>query len=815
MAGGQAAQSGFTFQDRVAAWIAAHILSGSGAPPVWGLPQKVSLTELRLETEAPVDDILVKTSGEGWCFINVKTSVDLSDKPESELGSVIDQFVRQWLACKAGDKSYDWARPIDALHDRLVLATSSKSSKSLIAPVDIIIKRIVELGIGTDRKLIATTNAENDAYNKLTHLISHFWKKYSGSEPSDAEVKAFLSTVRIQVFQLEEGQADWSAALLLLEKNVLINNEDRGKAWNILVNKCAEFARDRSGAGREHIRKIFRSEGLALGEIREFSKDIKAIMDYSETTKKVLSRLSHIEISTAGRKQSVVIKRKCVDALCEAAERQSFLVIGQPGAGKSGTLYLAAERLMQRGHPVAYLAVDRLPVRMHREIDEELRLFHRLPEVLRNWEGDKPGVLIIDALDATRGGPSERVFRELIYEIVTDVSNWRVIASIRNFDLRYGREFQSLFPGSPVASDFADTDFKKVRHLIIPKLSPEELEDVWKASPAIYSVYQKGSQGLKDILHSPFNLFLLASILYENDDLNQLGGIATQVELLDAYWAVRVSNTAHHGIEHEKVLRRAAETMIVNRTLFIRKKELDEVQAEYISDLLSNNVLTEWNSTRDRINPNRLTFAHHVLFDYTVARLVLENGHAPDFVKRLGTSDDEALMLAPATSMVFHKLWLEKAESHRDFWVKAIALASEEISCALCRILAPRAVVEWIHNDNDLAPLIAALKSEQKKAAQFFIQHLFGFLVADVLPAKQLIGEKAGPWANFVLRCADIAAKDLAYSLRSIIAKLVSKPETLTAEQLAKINRAARLLLGNSFESKPYDRYLITPLIEA
>lgn len=815
MAGGQSAQSGFTFQDRVAAWIAAHILSGSDSPPVWGLPQDVSLTDLRLETEVPVDDILVKTSTDGWCFINVKSSVDLSDKPESELGSVIDQYVRLWLACKANDKSYAWSRPIDFSKDRLVLATSSKSSKSFINSTKTVIKRIIELGVGTDSKLIAKTLAESKVLDKLTHLIALFWKKHSGSEPIDAEVRTLLSVVRIQVYQLEDGQPDWSAAMLLLGKNVLLNKEDRGKAWSILVKKCAEFARDGSGAGRDHLRAVLRNEGIPLVGVQEYSKDIQAIIDYSDTTKKLLARFSQLEITKDGQKQIVEIERKCVGKLCEMVESQSFLVIGQPGAGKSGALYLATEKLMKLGHPVAYFAVDRLNVRMAGEIDDELRLTHRLPEVLRNWESDKPGVLIIDALDATRGGPSEKVFRELIYEVVTHVDNWRVIASIRKFDLRYGREFQTLFTGAPVASDYLDPEFQKVRHLNIPKLSHEDLLAVWKASPAIHSVYEKGSQAFKDILHSPFNLFLLTLILSEKEDLSRLGGIATQVELLDSYWAARVSDTVQHKIDREKVLRKATETMITNRALFSRKREFDEAKAESISDLLSNNVLAEWISVRDTIDSNRLAFAHHMLFDYAVARLILENGHAPDFVKRIGASDDQALMLAPATTMAFQKLWLEEDESHKYFWDMAIALASEEFPCSLCRILAPRVVVEWICSETDFAPLVTALQSERKKAAHFFIQHLFGVLIADILPTEQLVGEEAGPWATLVLQCAEIAALDLAYPLRNIIVKFVNEPEALANSQIETINKAARLVLAHAITSHPYDRYIVAPLIEA
>ena len=75
-------------------------------------------------------------------------------------------------------------------------------------------------------------------------------------------------------------------------------------------------------------------------------------------------------------------------------------------------------------------------------------------DVLENWPGAEPAFLFIDALDATRGGRSEAVFRALIAEILDmPDSRWRVVASIRSFDLRLGEPGQPFYSSAvPQAS---------------------------------------------------------------------------------------------------------------------------------------------------------------------------------------------------------------------------------------------------------------------------------------------------------------------------------------------------------------------------
>src|SRR5580693_7726300 len=122
--GGSATHAGTDYQNRVAAWVGVRILAEQDASPPWDLASSVILDLVRCETSEPVDDVLVGTSLKGHAFIQAKHKLDLGKTNDSELASVIDQFVRQYHEHPAPGQKSPWDRPLDARLDRLVLVTS-------------------------------------------------------------------------------------------------------------------------------------------------------------------------------------------------------------------------------------------------------------------------------------------------------------------------------------------------------------------------------------------------------------------------------------------------------------------------------------------------------------------------------------------------------------------------------------------------------------------------------------------------------------------------------------------------------------------
>src|SRR5436305_1811661 len=101
-AGGAATAGGMDFQHRTSAWLAVRVLAELAATAPWDLGENVFLESIRCETGQPIDDILVSTSAGGYLFFQVKKTVSVSSRPNSDLADVLDQFVRQFLSCRDG-----------------------------------------------------------------------------------------------------------------------------------------------------------------------------------------------------------------------------------------------------------------------------------------------------------------------------------------------------------------------------------------------------------------------------------------------------------------------------------------------------------------------------------------------------------------------------------------------------------------------------------------------------------------------------------------------------------------------------------------
>src|SRR5438552_11059982 len=138
----------------------------------------------------------------------------------------------------------------------------------------------------------------------------------------------------------------------------------------------------------------------------------------------------------------IKIHRKVTEILAVSAERGSLVVVGEPGAGKSGALHDFVEQLEKDGREFLFIAVDRLSLAAGSlgQLRTDLGLDHELLEVLRNWHSERPPLLIIDSLDAARGEAAGNVLRDLIGYVSGQLPKWHVVASVREFDLRYSTD---------------------------------------------------------------------------------------------------------------------------------------------------------------------------------------------------------------------------------------------------------------------------------------------------------------------------------------------------------------------------------------
>ena len=803
MTGGSAASGGFSFQDKVAGFLAVHIL-GSRSVEFLKLPERVVPTEIQLETVLPVDDILVRTDQDGRCFFNVKSTVANSRDPQSPLGLALDQFVKLWIECRDSDGSKVWRGPLSPKRDRLVLITGIQGSTKFATAFASILARIADQESLRPVDAIAITQVQKQVYaTVLLHLRTAYQRQASEEFP-DEEMANLLCLVRVK--QLELDDMHKSVCLSLLENSVIESPGDAERAWSIIVENCQRMASIGSGAKRSVLRTRLSERGVRLAGSPDIQSDIRQLKRVTRRELESIAYRVRLEAPTAEGPQTIEIQRSVTQVLTRHARGNSILVTGEPGSGKSGAIYSAAQQLISNDDPVVVLTVDRHPTSSLESLMQELGLENGLVDILRDWPGTSRGVLFIDALDASRGGPTDTVFQDLIRRTIREAPNWNVVASIRAFDLRLGVQYRHLFRGSPLDPEYSNSEFGNVRHLSVPKLTNKELEQVWLRSPAMEEAYRDGTKGLRELLRSPFNLFLLADVLLGGSyDLTQ---VSTQVELLHLYWSHRVIGSDGQNIARQRALRAALDKMLDEHQLSVAVDAVPAILDSALNRLLSEGVLSPVGGHRDQLR--RVSFSHHVLLDYAVARLILEDGKALDLASRLTGSEDDALMMAPASIMAFQILWGDEPADRSEFWFTALKLAGTKEAGAFCRMLPAHAAVGLVESLEDFQPVLKCMASSndhERGAASFLVRHCIGALTTGSVPPKSNRAF-ADPWPCIAEALTRVAIADARWMLKPLIARCVESASSLNKDEKRYIGTAARRMLEYSVGNE-YDEFVV------
>lgn len=806
--GGAATAGGMEFQHSVSAWLAVLMLAEKNAVVPWCLPAGTTIDWLRCETEQPIDDIMAGTSAGGLIFIQAKRALNLSTHDGSVLASVVDQCVRQVISMRNKPTgSRPWDREADPARDRFLIVTSRDSSKAIISHAGKMLARLRSLVAGMPLTDAAKNDDERRVLDALTAHAKASWQRATGAAPSEAELRQLLELVRFEALDVMEGK-DEAGAKQALKTSVLDDSDQVDGAWSQLVKICSELASGSSGIDRPELQTRLLDQGIHLQVPRSYRVDIERLRAHSESTFGGLKQLSVIQVGT----ESVKIKRPCEAALLAEAGQASLLVVGEPGAGKSGVLHGLVAALRKEGRDHVFLAVDRLAAGSLPGIRQELGLEHELVDVLTNWPSSQPKFLIIDALDAARGDILGRAVRELISAVLGN-GNWRVIASIRKFDLRYGTELRRLFRGSAI-SEFVDPEFGDVRHLNVGILLDEELAQVEASSSELGELIKPASGALKELMRRPFNLRLLADMLGSGMKPKDLSPIASMVELFERYWAHRVIDADHdHDADsREAVLRDVVQKMVDSRALRVERAAVAKAGAgPSIDRLLSQHVMVEWQQGIASV-PNRevLAFSHHVLFDYSAARLMFR-GFPDALIKKLRDDAQLAIVVRPSILMHFQHLWAADTD-HSQFWDLTFKLMDADGVPQIAKLIGPYVAAESLTAVDDLDPLYAALESKTeavRTSGDSAFRHLVGALLVEESGPSKLNAEDLGLWCAVLERVTRTMSDPIAYSIRPLLLTFCDHTERLPAVGFKHAGQVARRLLGYAWKSLQRDHWLV------
>ncbi|MFI4973436.1 MAG: hypothetical protein ACHP84_02730 [Caulobacterales bacterium] len=737
-----------------------HALGLGDARPIW----------IRFETEAPVDDVLIATSAGGFIAVQAKTTVELSARPGGGLARTVQQFVRQWLICRDGTGAQLWDRPLEPERDRLVLAVSSNSPASVRVDLPAALRLHGQPGVA------ALSQDQSRALAIFSDCVEAAWIGTT-TEPWSPEILNALARLT-SVWTFDPTGAD-ARSMETMAAGVAAPGQSRA-LLTALFHICDTWTAQRGGADLPGLRQALMQEQVRLAAPPAYAQDIAALREHSAEIARALTRYESID-QGAGQ---IRVPRECQSSVLSAAETGSLLIIGEPGAGKSAVINTLARELRTRGD-IVELAVDRYNVESLDGLRSELGLTNDLVKVLDAWDGPADGWLIIDALDATRGGRGEGAFRALIERVLALEGRWKVVASVRTFDLRMGIRFRELFPGQPPAPDYRDQSFGQVRHVRVPPWSKAEFDQILQQAPDLGQALDGAPRKLRELAEVPFNTRLINELLQSGIVAESLRALSNQAQLLRLYWDNRIEPL---GASAHACLHGVASSMVEIRALRAPITAALQTYASALDALCQQGVLV-------RVENDRyVQFRHHLLFDYVASRLLLDMDGIVAGRSTFPKSEAKGLMLAPALGFLLQELWVSAPDRKR-YWAAVEQVVGDHQGDPVLRSVAGRLSAELPETGADTRALAGDVRSGDAKAITV-LGHVTAALAvrleddAVVLlpPWVSLAGELAGT--------VDRSATVLRFLLHLLLN--VAEPPQISAETGA----AARALLRAAFDTE-------------
>jgi hypothetical protein len=644
------------------------------------------------QTGRPVDDIGALTDAGGWVCIQAKKKLTLSDGSDSDLAAALDQLVAiDEEGVPDRPPHADEFRTLDPDVDRVLILTNEEAPRTIAVAMAGLVDRLRTLPEAVPLAEAATNADERAALRTLCGHLDRLWAERHGAVADDGVVRSLLRPLAVQALDLRPEGSDLRA--LLPDLRTLLEDPSRAPdLWGQLELTGQRLGADRSWVRRSDLIRGPEVQRFHLTPVARLRRDVQRLQE--ATTDNLGSPPTNLAITTPDGPVEVP---RAVSALLDAS-RGNVAITGDPGAGKSVILHrLAAGQTAD----IVYLTHHQLRGTAGKT-RTELNLNHDLHEVLTGWTASRPGLLLLDGIDQTRGVDASSWLPGLAQHL--RATRWRIVASIRSFDLRRGRRWQSMFSGTPVDLGHADPELSQVAHLVVSELTAGEIATVHAASPSIRQVFDQAGDDLAGLLANPFNLNLVGELVTADMDTSQ---IRSRLDLLARFWQLRVVDGAD-GRVRQRVVRSLIGSMVAARSQQADDSQLDDSgMLTALEGLLRDGVLRE--SPASRWAPSRpVEFAHPVLFDYAAAVIALGEVTVPDSVAHILDADpDLTMVLRPSLDYRLAIAW-HNDPSRTSYWRLALRLAAQRSGHMLAAAAAATVAAHELRDGAELGVLESA-----------------------------------------------------------------------------------------------------------
>lgn len=784
-AGGRATEAGMNFEAMVGTWFAAHLAAGMPVGERFGLQRDLQPVGLQMETGEGLDDIAVTLPGGGGIFIQCKTRAILDKSPESALARTLRQLVEFIKARRDSGASLDPTRVAG------ILAIGEASARS----IDALAAACRQFAMGdTWEGVLGRVAEDQKAALELFQIhVTRAWRETNGAAPSLEDLAVAARLFRVSRFGEELSGADWRQVTDTLGIRLYGAAERGAEPATALLSTVRQLIRSGAAADQDGLIRALRIAGFPESARPGFDDDVTSLRTYTADECVRLDR--HAKLLAD---QTVLLERECLAHLRNGLSGGSLLLIGEPGAGKTGVL-VELTRAYQKEHaPTVFLSVDRLAgITGTSDLRKELRLTHELVDVLAAWPGGQPGVLIIDALDASRGGASEAVFAALIELVLSKLSErWSVIASIRTFDLMNGRRFRQAMPGSPPDADYRDSHFAGVRHFLLKTLSDTELSVIGAEAPGLGQLIDTAPTKLRALLHNMFNLSLAADLIRGGVGADQIRLLSTQSELIDRYEDERLNS---HALKRAAAA--AVGAMAERRRLNVPRMT---VAHDDLDGVLHSGVLVEAGDL--------VSFAHHVLFDHVAGRYYLDWADTSQLTRQVAENPGIGLLFGPALRFAMERVWKNDGAGRPNSWALLKTLTLTDGVDPIVASVALRTVAESVTSPADVQGLINTLRASADtvatgtmltRLARFFRMTFDDHIASEAQLAWCLVAENAAATGD----------RNYADGARFLLWTLYEKSAFTDAAMQDAFGRASRELLTRAWSWTPYSQVMTNAAI--
>jgi hypothetical protein len=776
-AGGRATEAGMSFQAGVGTWFAAHLASEMPVGARFGVSRTAIPQQLQFETGFALDDLLVRLSDGGQIFLQCKTRPRLATSADSDLGETVAQLVQLVV-----ERPRSGAQPLDPALSAAVLAISEDAPRSLDDLEDAC--RAFDRGGNWTQVKERMNQGQRAAIDLFEAHARKAWTDRTGAPPSEDNLLELARLFHVNRFDVDLGGRDWREGSCILGAR-LFGGEEFG---NAPIADLSETVRNliRSGAPADRIGLLrsIRAAGHDDTHAPVYERDIARLRELSQEE---CSRLHRHTVLPIG--DGVPIPRDCLPPLSDVVKEGSLLLIGEPGAGKTGVLVSLVEARLAETAPTIFLSVERYAgVRTLSDLGQELSLRESLLGVLENWPGREPGVLVIDALDASRGEPSEAVFADFIEQAVRRLGErWSIVASIRTFDLQNGRRFREVMKGAPPRREYAQGGLETVRHFKVPALSESEIAQVGRSYPELGTLLVTAPLSLKGLLRNIFNLSLAAELL-RTVSAESIRTITTQSDLIERYENERLST-----IRLQRAATSAVGAMVDRRRLWVRKID---VAHEGLDDVLKTGVMT--------VDRDLVGFAHHVLFDHIAGRFFLEWNDPERLVQQIQSAPAIGFLLGPSLRFAMELVWRHDAPERPRSWQLTAAIAGAHDLDPVIGSVALRTPADSVETTRDVEGLRDLLRaSDDVNALAAMLSRLARFVSMNIAESGSIDEPKATAWAAVASYAIGTGERRFADAGRFLLWALFEKADFAGTTFASTFGRSARQLLAFSFAADP------------